>query len=38
MRKQVENTIRKCDICVKTKHNQHKFYELLKNSSTSDRA
>ena len=38
MRKQIEDTIRKCDICVKTKHNRHKFYGLLKSSSTSDRA
>ena len=38
MRRQIVETIRKCDICVKIKHNQHKFYESLKNSSTSDRA
>ena len=38
MRKQIEETIRKCDICVRTKHNRHKSYELLKSSSTSDRA
>ena len=37
MRKQINETIRKCDICVKIKHNRHKFYELLKNPSTSDR-
>ena len=38
MRKQVEDIIRKCDVCICTKHNQHKLYELLKNLSTSDRA
>ena len=38
MRKQIEDTIRKCDICVKIKYNRHKFYELFKNLSTSDRA
>ena len=38
IRKQIEDTIRKCDICVRIKHNRHKFYELFKNSSTSDRA
>ena len=36
IKKQIEEAIRKCDICVKIKHNQHKFYKLLKNSSTSD--
>ncbi len=38
MRKQVEEIIRKCDVCICTKHNQHKLYELLKNLSTSDHA
>ena len=38
MRKQVEDIIRKCNVCVHMKHNQHKFYELLKSLSTSDRA
>ncbi len=38
MRKQIEDIIRKCDVCVRTKHNQHKLYELLKSFSTSDRA
>ena len=38
MRKQIEETIRKCDICAKIKHNRHKFYGLLKNLSTSNRA
>ncbi len=38
MRKQVEDIIRKCDVCIRTKHNRHKFYELLKSLSTSDRA
>ena len=38
IRKQIEDTVRKCDICVKTKHNQHKFYKLLKSLSTSNRA
>ena len=36
MKKQIEETIRKCDICVRTKHNQHKLYELLKSLSTLD--
>ena len=38
IRKQIDETIRKCDICVRIKHNRHKFYELLKSSSTSNRA
>ncbi len=38
MRKQVENIIRKCDVCIQTKHSQHRFYELLKSLSTSDHA
>ena len=38
MRRQIENTIKKCDIYARVKHNRHKFYELFKNSSTSDRA
>ena len=37
IRKQVENTIRKCDVYVRVKHNRHKSYKLLKNLSTSDR-
>ena len=37
IRKQVENTIRKCDVCVRIKHSRHKSYELLKSLSTSDR-
>ena len=36
MRKQVEDIIRKCDVCICTKHNQHKLYELLKSLSTSN--
>jgi len=36
MRKQVEDIIRRCDVCIWMKHNQHKFYELLKSFSTSD--
>ena len=38
MRKQVEDIIRKCNVCVHMKHNRHKLYELLKSFSTSDRA
>ena len=34
MRKQIENTIRKCDMYIQTKHSQHKSYEFLKNLST----
>ncbi len=30
MRKQIEDIIRKCNVCIHTKHNQHKLYELLK--------
>jgi len=36
MRKQIENIIRKCDICIWTKHSWHRFYELLKSLSISD--
>ncbi len=38
MRKQIEDIIRKCNVYVCMKHNQHKLYELLKSLSTSDRA
>jgi len=38
IRKQIENIIRKCDVCIHTKHNQYKLYELLKSLSTSDHA
>jgi len=38
MRKQVEDIIRKCDVCIWTKHSRHRFYELLKSLSTSDHA
>jgi len=38
MRKQIEDIVRKCDVCIHTKHNRHKLYELLKSLSTSDRA
>ncbi len=38
MRKQIENTIRKCDVCIHMKHNQHKLYELLKSLSTLNHA
>ncbi len=38
MRKQVEDIIRKCDVCIRTKHNRHKPYGLLKSPSTPDRA
>ena len=38
MRKQIENIIRKCDVCICMKYNQHKLYELLKSLSTSDHA
>ncbi len=38
MRKQIEDIIKRCDVCIWTKHNQHKLYELLKSLSTSDHA
>ncbi len=38
MRKQIENIIRKCNVCIWMKHSQHRFYELLKSLSTSDHA
>jgi len=38
MRKQIEDIIRKCNVCICMKHNQHKLYEFLKSLSTSDRA
>ncbi len=38
MRKQVEDIIRKCDVCIWTKHSQHRSYKLLKSLSTSDHA
>ena len=38
MKKQVENIIRKCDVCIWTKHSQHRSYELLKSLSTLDHA
>ncbi len=38
MRKQIENIIRKCNVCIHTKYNQHKLYELLKSLSRSDHA
>ena len=38
IRKQIKETIRKCDVCARAKHSRHKSYELLKSSSTSDRA
>ncbi len=38
MRKQIENIIRKCNVCIWMKHNWHRFYELLKSLSTSDHA
>ncbi len=38
IRKQVEDIIRKCNVCIWMKHNQHRSYELLKSLSTSDHA
>jgi len=38
MRKQVKDIIRKCDVCIRTKHSRHRSYELLKSLSTSNRA
>ncbi len=38
MRKQIEDIIRKCNMCICTKHNQHKLYELLKSLNTLDHA
>ncbi len=34
MRKQIEDIIKKCNVCIYTKHNWHKLYELLKSLST----
>jgi len=36
MRKQIENIIRKCNVCIWMKHSRHRLYELLKSLSTSD--
>ncbi len=38
MRKQIENIIRKCNVCIWMKHSWHRFYEPLKSLSTSDHA
>ncbi len=38
MKKQIEDIIRKCNVCIWTKHSWHKLYELLKSLSTSDHA
>jgi len=38
IRKQIENIIRKCNVCIQTKHSRHRLYELLKSLSTSDHA
>ena len=38
MKKIIKDWIRKCDTCIKTKYNRHKFYKLLKSFSTSNRA
>ncbi len=38
MRKQIEDIIRKCNVCICMKHNRHKLYELLKSLSTSNHA
>jgi len=38
MRKQIEDIIRKCNVCICTKHNRHKLYELLKDLSTLNHA
>jgi len=38
MRKQVEDIIRKYDICIWTKHSWHRSYKFLKSFSTSDHA
>ncbi len=38
MRKQMKDTIRKCDVCIWTKHDRYRLYELLKSLSMSDRA
>ena len=37
LRKRVKNTIRKCNVCVRIKHDRHKSYKLLKSLSTLDR-
>ncbi len=36
MRKQIEDIIRKCNICIWTKHSQHRLCELLKSLNTSN--
>ncbi len=38
MKKQVEDIIRKYDVCIWMKHSWHRSYELLKSLSTSDHA
>jgi len=38
IRKQIEEIIRKCNVCICMKHKQHKSYELLKSLSTSNHA
>ena len=38
MRKQIKDTIRKCNVYIHIKYNQHKFYELLKSLSTLNHA
>ncbi len=38
IRKQIENIIRKCNVCIWMKHSRHRLYELLKSLSTSDHA
>ncbi len=38
MRKQIEDIIRKCNVCIQMKHSQHRSYELLKSLNTSNHA
>ncbi len=38
MRKQIEDIIRKCNICIWMKHSQHRLYKLLKSLSISNHA
>ena len=38
MRKQIKDIIRKYNVCIRTKHNWHRFYKLFKSFSTSDHA
>jgi len=38
IRKQIKDIIRKCNVCIYIKYNQHEFYKLLKSFSTLNHA